>query len=95
MFSTYFNALSLFVVAAIFGLTFIFYLKKKERFAKAANVTFILVFTITMFYMAFTLSDLMNLKRTGGRMSFILLSNAYAGIIKLVEMVVSGIKKSR
>ncbi|MUM78766.1 hypothetical protein GKC30_14095 [Pseudodesulfovibrio sp. F-1] len=93
MLTVYFNFVAFAFVALSFALSLLLHLKKTERMKKATNLTFMLVFSTTMLCLVYTLTDLSNLDTLGKLLSFILLSNAYAGTLKTTELIFSGIKK--
>ncbi|HBD95433.1 MAG: hypothetical protein A2015_06055 [Spirochaetes bacterium GWF1_31_7] len=94
MLSIYFNIFSLVFVVLVFGLSVILNIKKTDKFKQAAKLTFMFVFSITMFCLVYALADLQNADRVGKILSFIILSNAYAGTIKTIELILSGLKKN-
>lgn len=76
------NGISLLFVAVVFGISFFLLSKRDDRLEKASTGTFFIVFTIGMFAMIGDLADLTDPGSTGRMLSFVLCSNAYAGLVK-------------
>lgn len=87
------NEFSLLFVALVFGLSFLLYPKRDDRLEKASTGTFLIVFTVGMFAMIRNLADLTDPGSTGRMLSFVLCSNAYAGLLKSASWLRDGLKK--
>lgn len=87
------NEFSLLFVAVVFGLSFLLYPKRDDRLEKASTGTFFIVFTVGMFAMIRNLADLTDPGSTGRMLSFVLCSNAYAGLLKSASWLRDGLKK--
>ncbi len=90
----FFNEFSLLFVVLVFGLSFLLLSKRDGRFSKASAGTFFLVFTIGIFAMIWNLADLTDPGSTGRMLSFVLCSNAYAGLLKSASWLREALKKS-
>lgn len=89
----FFNEFSLLFVAVVFGLSFFLHPKRDDRLEKASTGTFFIVFTVAMFAMIRNLADLTDPGSTGRALSFVLCSNAYAGLLKSASCLRNALKK--
>lgn len=91
----YFNLSSLLFVVVTFGLSVLPYYARADKIHRATRLNFMLVFTLSMFLLVCVLADATNTDRIGKWISFIILSNAYAGIIKIIDLIISGIRHNQ
>ncbi|GEM_PF-3375482 len=89
------NEFSLLIVAIVFGLSFFLLPKREDRIEKASTGAFFIVFTVGMFAMIWNLADLTDPGSTGRMLSFVLCSNAYAGLLKSASWILDALKKGR
>lgn len=91
----FFNEISFLFVAVVFGLAFFLHPKREDRFENASTGAFFIVFTVCIFAMIWNLADLTDPGSTGRMLSFVLCSNAYAGLLKSVIWLRDALKKGR
>lgn len=89
----YFNLWSLLFVSVSFGLSILPYYTRADKIHRATTLTLVLVFSLSMILLIYILSDVTNTDRIGKWISSIIVANAYAGILKTVELIISGIRQ--
>ena len=89
----FFNLWSLLFVSVSFGLSILPYYTRADRINRATTLTLVLVFSLSMILLLYVLSDVTNTDRIVKWISFIIVANAYAGILKTVELIISGIRQ--
>ncbi|HPO49850.1 MAG TPA: hypothetical protein PLO89_05940 [Spirochaetota bacterium] len=89
----YFNFFAILFVSIIFAGALLLNLKMEHRFERASKLTFVFVFVITLIFLVYALKDLNNTEILGKQLSFIILSNVYSGIIKIIALFME--KKDR
>ncbi len=91
MIGMFFNLNAIVFVIAVNLICLLIFMKKKNRFGVATKLSFMIVFTITMLFQVYILANLQDVSKIGPGLSFIILSNAYMGIIKSVEVLASNL----
>lgn len=89
----YFNLWSLLFVSVSFVLSILLYYTRADRINRATTLTLVLVFSLSMILLIYILSDVTNTDRIVKLISFIIVANAYAGILKTIELIISGIRQ--
>ena len=89
----FFNLWSLLFVSVSFGLSILPYYTRADRINRATTLTLVLVFSLSMILLLYVLSDVTNTDRIVKWISFIIVANAYAGILRTIELIISGIRK--
>lgn len=89
----YLNLWSLLFVSVSFGLSILPYYTRADKIHRATTLTLVLVFSLSMILLLYVLSDIANTDRIVKWISFIIVSNAYAGILRTIELIISGIRK--
>lgn len=89
----YLNLWSLLFVSVSFGLSILPYYTRADKIHRATTLTLVLVFSLSMILLLYVLSDVTNTDRIVKWISFIIVANAYAGILKTIELIISGIRQ--
>lgn len=87
------NGISFLFVAVVFGLSFLLSPKREDRLERASTGTFFIAFTVSMLALVWDLADLTDPGSAGRMLSFVLCSNAYAGLLKSASWLRNALKK--
>jgi hypothetical protein len=90
----YFNLVSLLFVLAVYGLTIISGKLSRFAFARSVKISFLAVFSISLLFLVNVLSDTTNTEKLAEGLHFVLLANAYSGIIRILILFYSEVKRN-
>ena len=89
----YFNPMALLFVLAVYGLTIISGKLSRFAFARSVKISFLAVFSISLLFLVNVLSDTTNTEKLAEGLHFVLLANAYSGIIRILILFYSEVKR--
>ncbi|HPM33112.1 MAG TPA: hypothetical protein PLE16_00780 [Spirochaetota bacterium] len=89
----YFNLVSLLFVLVVYGLTIISGKISRFAFARSVKISFLAVFSISLLYLVNVLSDISNIEKLAEGLHFVLLANAYSGILRIMILFYSEVKR--
>ena len=89
----YFNLMSLLFVLTVYGLTIISGRISRFAFARSVKISFLAVFSISLLYLVNVLSDISNIEKLEEGLHFVLLANAYSGILRIMILFYSEVKR--
>ncbi|HPA62338.1 MAG TPA: hypothetical protein PLH15_11605 [Spirochaetota bacterium] len=90
----YFNPMALLFVLAVYGLTIISGKLSRFAFARSVKISFLAVFSISLLFLVNVLSDTTNTEKLAEGLHFVLLANAYSGIIRILILFYSEVKRN-
>ena len=90
----FFNLKAFLFVAAVYLLTIIAGKYSKFAFASSVKISFLAVFSISLLFLVNILSDMTNLEKLAEGLSFVILSNAYSGIFRILILFYSELKRN-
>ena len=89
----YFNLMSLLFVLAVYFLTIISGKISRFAFARSVKISFLAVFSISLLFLVNVLSDTTNIDKLAEGFHFVLLANAYSGIIRIIILFYSEVRR--
>ncbi|HOF33991.1 MAG TPA: hypothetical protein PK624_08590 [Spirochaetota bacterium] len=89
----YFNSMSLLFVLAVYGLTIVAGKLSRFAFARSVKISFLAVFSISLLYLVNVLSDITNTEKLAEGFHFVLLANAYSGILRILILFYSEVRR--
>ncbi len=89
----YFNLMSLLFVLAVYLLTIISGKISRFAFARSVKISFLAVFSISLLFLVNVLSDTTNIDKLAEGLHFVLLANAYSGIIRIIILFYSEVRR--
>lgn len=89
----YFNLMSLLFVLAVYFLTIISGKISRFAFARSVKISFLAVFSISLLFLVNVLSDTTNIDKLAEGLHFVLLANAYSGIIRIIILFYSEVRR--
>ena len=90
----YFNLMALIFVLAVYGLTIISGKFSRFAFARSVKISFLAVFSISLLFLVNVLSDMTNMEKLSEGLHFVLLANAYSGILRIMILFYSEVKRN-
>ena len=89
----YFNLMALLFVLAVYALTIISGKLSGFVFARSVKISFLAVFSISLLFLVNVLSDITDTVKLGEGLHFVLLANAYSGILRIMILFYSEVKR--